>query len=223
MRRTIILFAMVVAVYSCGWGQSGILPPSNSIAVTDNAVSVLSNPAWLGIRPGTEAMLLFPYTDSTSSEDLGLLIKLGPLGFAGEFVQNDLEFYNRYTLGSGFNLGEDLFFGVSHSWYRVVDWQGSWNFGLGYRPLPFLSVGATAYDLNQPERADQKLNPTYGLAFAVRPFGHRLTLSGDFLFTKDESRNYGDEMDPRIRVEAMPLDGVRFMGEYQTDSKVFSV
>ncbi len=159
MKKCIILLLAIPLLASSIGAQSslpGLTLPSNSGAVTDNAISVLSNPAWLAARSGAEAFLMFPYINSTSSEDLGLLLKLGSLGFAGEFVHNDVEFYNRYTLGKGFKLGEGFYAGISHTWWRVVDWDASWNLGLGFRPLPFFSAGAAVFDLNQPNR----INPT---------------------------------------------------------------
>lgn len=222
---TIALFvflALVSSVRAQAISQ-GMTLPSNSVAVTDNALSVLSNPAWLGARSGAEALLLFPYTDSTTSEDMGLLVKLGSLGFAGEFVHNDLEFYNHYTLGQGFALGSGFYAGISHSWWRVVDWQGSWNLGLGYRPLPYLSAGTAAFDLNQPNRDGVDVNPSYSLALALRPLGDRWTLSGDLLLTKDGLHDYGEELDPHVRLEALPLDGIRLLADYYTDSKFFGI
>lgn len=212
-----ILFALV-----SGARAQGITLPSNSIAATDNVLTTITNPAWLGIRPGAELMLLFPYTDSTANQDMGLLVKLGPIGFSGEFVNNDLEFYNRYTLATGFELAKGFYLGGSYSWYRVVDWGGSWNLGFGCRPLPFASAGAVVYDLNQPSRSGAEVNPSYGLALALRPLGFRYTLSGDLLFTKTATHDYGRELDPRLRLEAMPLDGIRLVAEYQTDSQHFS-
>lgn len=221
MRKMILLMAIPLLV-SGARGQ-GIPLPSSSRAVTDNAISTLSNPAWLAARSGLETFLLVPHTDSTASEDLGLLVKLGTIGFAGEFVHNDFEFYNRYTLAKGIELGEGFYAGLSHTWYRVVDWQGSWNLGLGYRPLPFLSLGAAAYDLNQPNHGGEDINISYGLAVALRPWDHRWTISGDLLFQKTETSDYGDDLDPRIRLEAMPIDGIRLLGEYRTDSQFYSL
>ncbi len=221
MRKLSLVLAWFVA--ATGVLAQGVTLPSSSIAVTDDALSILTNPAWLGFRSGGELLLSFPYNDSSATEDLGLQIKLGPIGFSGEFVQNDLEFYNRYTFGMGFPLGSGFYAGVSYAWYRVVRWDGSWNFGLGYRPLPFLSVGGVALDFNQPNHAGNSIYPTYGLALALRPFGYRATLSGDLLFTKAAGSDYGDNLDPRLKLEMMPLDGVRLMGEYWTDSRYFGL
>ena len=62
-------------------------------------------------------------------------MKLGTLGFSGEFVHTDLDFYNRYTLAHGSKMFDGFYLGSSYSWYRVVDWEGSWNIGLGVRPV----------------------------------------------------------------------------------------
>ncbi len=219
--KKLLILGLLLTFFQSAWSQ-GIVYPSNSMATTDNALSTVTNPAWLGIRPGAEALLLFPYADSTSNEDLGLMVKLGSLGFSGEFVNSEPNMYNRYTLASGFELTQGLYMGLGYSWYRAVDWQGSWNLGLGCRPLPFLSAGAVAYDLNQPDRGGQQINASYGLALALRPLGYRLTLSGDLLFTKTATHDYGQELDPRLRLELMPVDGLRLVGEYHTDSQFFS-
>jgi hypothetical protein len=197
----------------------GLALPSYSAAVTDNAVSILSNPAWLGFRPGTETFLLHSYDDATISGDLGILVKLGSLGFAGEFIENELELYNRYTLAKGFEMPGGLYFGLSYTWYRAVDRAGNWNLGLGFRPLPYISAGITAFDVNEPVWDGVKHNTSYNLALAFRPFQHRLTLSGDLLLTKSSSYDYGEELDPLIRLEYQPLDGIWLMGEYRTESE----
>jgi protease IV len=222
--KNIITLSMIILLFCGSVGSQNVTLPSTSAAVTDNGLSILSNPAWLGYRDhSADLSFYFPYNDSSSSQDLGLLVKLGGLGFAGEFVNNDLAFYNRYTLGAGFPLGEGLYFGFSRNWYRVVDWQGSWNVGMGFRPFNFLSAGAAVNDLNQPDRNGININPSYALAAALRPLGDRFTLSADLLFTKDAARSYGDSLDPVIRLEAMPLDGIRLTGEYRTDSKFFGL
>lgn len=216
------LFVLLIG-YSTGIAQ-GITLPSNSAAVTDDAISTLSNPAWLAARSGAELFLISSYTDATTfatDDEMGIIIKLGKIGFAGEFVNNGRDFYNKYTLSSGTKLSEGFYLGSSFNWYRVEDWEGGWNIGLGIRPLPFISAGAVAWDINRPVRNNVKLNPSYDLALALRPIGHRFTLSGDLLLTKDENHDYGEELDPRVRIEAMPVDGVKLMAEVLTDSKYY--
>ncbi|RJP73689.1 MAG: signal peptide peptidase SppA [Candidatus Zixiibacteriota bacterium] len=218
--RKLLVFLLLLILAGSTWAQ-GITLPSTSIAVTDNALSTRVNPAWLGARSGVEAFFLVPY-DSTGDEDFGLAVKLGPLGFTGDWVTNDQQQFNRYEIGLGLPFSRFFHFGVSKSWYRAVDWEGSWNLGLGFRPLPFISAGAVAYDLNRPLREGVELYPTYGAGLAVRPFGYRLTLSGDLLFTKSTTHDYGDELDPLLRLEAVPIDGLRLTGEYRTDSQIFA-
>jgi len=220
--RKFLLIAILLSVPSLALAQ-GLQLPSNSIAVTDNVLSVISNPALLGARPGAEMMLMFPYTDDTFDEDRGLLIKLGSLGFGAEFAQNDTFSFNRYTLSSGHKLTKGIYFGGGYSWYRMQDWEGSWNAGFGFRPLPFVSFGAVANDINRPDRDGSVLEPSYGMALALRPFGWRYTLSADLQLTKSDDHDYGDHLDPLIRLEAQPMDGIRLIGEYRTDSEFFGL
>jgi protease-4 len=221
MKRFVLLLSLIFV--TSGLYAQGLVLPSTSDAVTDNVLSTVSNPAWLGYRHGGEMLFAFPYTDSTSSEDLGVLLKFGSFGFAGEFADNEAQNFNKYTIAHGSKLGSGFYFGTSFSWYRVVDWEGSWNFGLGYRPLPFLSAGLVARDINQPNRNGVELEPSYSLALALRPFGDRWTVSGDVLFTKDATHNYGDELDPLIRIEGLPWDGIRLVGEYRIDSEAYGI
>jgi protease-4 len=206
--------------------------PSSSISVTDDALATRVNPAFLGFRGGVEAYFLYPYLtgqDSITNNSMGLAIKLGGLGFTGEFANDGPQHFNRYTLGSGFSLGSGLYFGLSHEWYRVVDWQSSWNVGLGYRPLPFLSLGSVIYDLNEPNRNGVNTYRSYGASLAVRPIGHRLTLAGDVLFTKRASvagqggYDYGDNLDPRLLADLSLFDGFRLTGDYRFKSKYLGI
>ncbi|TKJ39691.1 signal peptide peptidase SppA [candidate division LCP-89 bacterium B3_LCP] len=220
MKKIITILSIMLLIVSVS-GQSVTLP-SNSAAVTDNAVSIFSNPAWLGVRSGMELSALMPYNDATTSRDRAVLVKLGQLGFAGEFVKNDIELYNRYTLAHGFDLGGGLYAGMAHHWYRAIDRPGSWDIGIGYRPFPFLSAGAVAFDVNEPTWNGMRSNASYNLALALRPFGYRWTLSGDVLLTESTNHSYGEELDPRIRFEAIPFDGIRLLGEYRTESAMLS-
>ncbi|HEX7344607.1 MAG TPA: signal peptide peptidase SppA [bacterium] len=220
--RKILLLAILLSFHSLALAQ-GLQLPSNSIAITDNVLSVISNPALLGARPGAEMMLIFPYSDDTFNEDRGLLLKFGSLGFGAEFAQNDSFSFNRYTLSSGHELAKGIYFGGGYSWYRAQDWEGSWNAGFGFRPLPFVSFGAVANDFNRPDRDGSVLEPSYGMALALRPFGWRYTLSADLLLTKAEDHDYGDNLDPLLRLEAQPMDGIRLIGEYRTDSEFFGL
>ncbi len=226
MKRSIFAVVAIVIMANFSYAQTpplGLTLPSTSISVTDNVFSTLSNPAWLGYRKDLELLLAFPYTDSTSSENLGIFVKLGPVGFSGEFVNDGAVPYNKYTIAHGKELGAGFYLGSSYTWYRVVDWQGSFNLGLGYRPLPFISAGATIYDLNQPDHTGVELDPSYGLSLALRPINERLTISGDVLFTRNADHDYGENLDPILRVEALPLDGLRLTGEYRTDSRRFGL
>jgi len=222
MKKITALICLCLVAVSLASAQ-GLSPrltlPTSSIATTDNVLSTISNPAWLGYPNDAELLFGIPYNDENSSDKSVLMIKLGSLGFSGEFNNNGPAPYNRYTIATGSELGAGFYLGISRSWFKAVDWQGSWNVGLGYRPLPFLSAGAAVFDLNQPDVNNTQLEPTYGLSLALRPFDYRLTVAGDLLFTQDETHDYGEELDPIIRLEAIPAAGIRLTGEYRTDSQ----
>ena len=128
--------------------------PSNSVAVSDDALATFFNPVGLGIVLGFNLYYLRTY-DSDPGGDDALFVSTLKTGFSMEFAnaEDDIDFA-RYTLSSGSRRGRSLYWGTSYSWMNSDDDEdydkfSSWSLGLIFR-RQYFSFGAIARDLNRP-------------------------------------------------------------------------
>ena len=157
--------------------------PSNSVAVSDDALATFFNPAGLGVGRGFNLYYLRTYDNDPGGDD-ALFVSTLKTGFSMEFAnaEDDIDFA-RYTLSSGSRLGRSLYWGTGYSWMNSDDDEdydkfSSWSLGLMFRRRYF-SFGAIARDLNRPRLRGQKLGRTYDFGLAFRPGTSRLTFSVD--------------------------------------------
>jgi len=240
LKKLILSIMVVIVVFGCGWGQlSEINLPSGSAATVDNAFSLRVNPAGLAYWRGAELFAL-TYAGSGAYERNGAIYgKLWRMGFGAEFMDEAYYRYNRYYFGMGFELGYGLKAGFSYDWYRHIDIDGEWNFGLLFRPSNYLSFGAAAHNINgarvnaeiapSPDitlggsgmPVDGKFHTRYDFGAAVRFYGDRITLSADFSLLKDQFNDYGDSLDWRFRADLKPLEGVDLSFDYFPEVEYF--
>jgi len=233
MKKFIVLgiICVLLGMSTSGLSQSftgsnlTVAPPnllgamSPPVAVTDNALAGVRNPAGLAIRDGMDLFLLFPYDYRDFTNDVGLYLRLGSLGFATEWVRRGNLDYERYMLGNGFKFAPGVYFGVNYSWYRGYNHKGSWGLGLTGHPCQFFSLAAVIDDANEPlvNGAIQQARYTFGLA--VRPMTDRLTLAADAGLFATSTMGYGDRIDWNFRIEAEPINGIHISGNYRPKTK----
>jgi protease-4 len=157
-----------------------------SLVGTDDALAVLSNPAALAVRPGSEFFAIYNFRSVPWSEFLTnttFLAKAGPLAAYWEPKPS------RYgiALGTG---GSGFYTGVR---FRR-DSLSRWDLSALARPVKQVSFGATWNDVNHDWGR-------LGLGAAVRPIGNRLTLFGEtYVITPFR---------PMAGFEAEPVDGLK--------------
>src|SRR5690606_27447564 len=90
----------------------------------------------------------------------------------------------RTSLGLAFG-GPQLAFGIA--WRHLstdedpaLDGMDTWDAGFVFRPGSWLSVGGLVTAFNGPSFPGNQLPRLYTAGVGLRPFGHRLTLAGDF-------------------------------------------
>ncbi len=247
MKRTagVFLLVIVVMLFASNWASAqgfnlpGVPPtffslPQHSVAATDGSLSILANPAGLGISNGSSTMLMLPYQKETQFGDWGFALKDDGFGFSAEVFNHDDINQRRYTWGLG--GGDDGFYmGFGYSWTTGIDRKNNWDFGVLSRPMRCVSFGAVARGINQPEINGEKSNVGYDLGLAFRPlapfgpignnYGDRLTISADFnlrrfdetdIFTEE---GYFDEMGMKIGVQAVILPGIVAHVDYLPEVK----
>ena len=190
--------------------------PSNSVAVSDDALATFFNPAGLGTGRRFNLYYLRSYQSDPVGDD-AFFISTAKGGFGMEFANAgyDIDF-NRYTLSSGGRLSGSLYWGTGYSWVNSDDEDydrlSSLSLGLMFRRR-YLSVGAVGRDLNRPRFRGQKLGRIYDFGVALRPSTSRITFSVDARKVEDI-----DGVHFSCALEVRPIKGFTLRGNLNEDS-----
>ena len=189
--------------------------PTNSVAMSDDALSTFFNPAGLGASRALNLYYLRTYHSDYPGDDAVFLSAPGG-GFSMEFANgpDDIDF-TRYSLSAGRHFGSALYWGTSYSWInsddKDYDKYKSISVGLMYR-RSFFSIGAIGRDLNRPKLNNQKIGPIYDFGLAIRPGTWRTTLSVDMQKVQEVPG-----LDFSYAVEVRPIRELMFRGTYNSD------
>lgn len=209
MRRPKII--IIAALLSLALSQpTGATPktqtplPSNSVAVSDDSLATVFNPAGLAVNRGFNFYYLRTYSGASTGDD-AFFVSSPTVGIGIEFASapSSVDF-TRYTLSSGSPLLGSLYWGTGYSWINSdeesYDEFSSLSLGLMLRRRYF-SLGFVARDLNRPKLFDK--NRTYDFGLAIRPRTWRTTLSFDIRKTENVK---GVDLD--YAVELRPVQAV---------------
>ena len=189
--------------------------PTNSVAMSDDALATFFNPAGLGTNRALNLYYLRTYRSDTPGDD-AFFISAPSSGFGMEFVNapNDIDF-TRYSLAAGQHLGNGLYWGTNYSWINsdneTYDKYKSLSIGLMYRRR-FFSIGGIGRDLNRPTLLNQKVPRIYDMGIALRPGTWRTTFSFDVRKTQDIR-----ELDLSYGLEIRPIRELILRGTYNSD------
>ena len=188
--------------------------PSNSVAVSDNALATFFNPAGLGAGQRSFNFHYLRASESDFGTDDAFFISAAKAGFGMEFATGeDGTDFNRHTLSSG--IGPSIYWGTGYSWInsddQAYDKLTSWSLGLMFRRR-YLSAGIVARDLNRPHFHGEKLGRTYDFGMAIRPSTSRVTLSVD---ARKAEKVKG--LDFNFAVEARPFRWMTLRGSLNND------
>jgi len=223
MLRSIIIISISILVSINVCADTNLLPkavflPSYSVAVSDDAIATVFNPAGLAIKRGTNAYYFHTFSGKTGGDN-AFFISLSSMGFGVEYINPGPLKFTKYTLSDGAKLFNGMYLGTSYSWFNSADDDydslSSWDMGLLYRPADSLSIGLVARNLNRPDFNGVDTDRTYDLALALRPYNNRLTFSIDAVFQEDRSAR---DANITYAVEYEPVDGMTFRGSYGRDS-----
>ena len=228
MLKSVLILSVFILIGTNIWADTNLLPktvllPSASIAVSDDAMATIFNPAGLGVKGGMNGYYFHTFSGKTGGDNAFFMSSSG-FGFGAEFADPGSVKYTRYTLADGMKLSDGLYLGSSYSWFssknEEYDALSSWNVGFLYRPSRFLSTGLVARNLNRSGfdskgtgRRDST-DRTYDLSLAIRPYTNRMTFSVDAEF--QESCKIRDAK-VVYAVECEPIDGITLRGSYDND------
>ncbi len=204
--------------------SSSVVAGVSSVAINDDGTALFVNPA------GIDRSVPWSYFLSWSAEQLGqsnlgaIALTGGPFGIGYQQIRPlGQSRADRLTFALGGATLEPLSAGiraVRESW-RIPGSHPSawrWDAGLLWRPARFLSVGATANDLNQDRLLiDGPIyHRSYTLGLGVRPLSHaqgsRLTLFADLSGAENQVWKRSSFLLGGIQVE--PIPGLELSGGF---------
>lgn len=173
-----------------------------SVAVADDARAVPLNPAGLAVDHGFNGYITSFTREFGGRKDVHAYFDTPMGGFGYDWARtydNNLPLNrraSRFTWALGLPVSRAFGLGVSVNRLAASKpyLTSAWAFDAGMlaRPIPYLSLGLTANNLNEPRflRTDQ--SRYYVAGIGVRPVWERLTLSGDAYWREgDEASDIG--------------------------------
>jgi len=233
------VLAMSAALLLCAVAANGQfvedvwMREGGSVAVVDDASSVFINPAGLGMYAESNAW----GTISMVGDDVarfGGAMKFGGLGvgFRRDFLWRGADdglrpgddAVDTAVVGLAFGAGRVWSIGFDYRWIRPDfggrERVGTWDAGLLMRPTTWLSIGAAARNISEPDYGFLSgasrdgccccsSTMSYTAGVAVRPAGDRVTLMLDGSVPSDQDL---DQTTLYAGLEAAVLDGVTLRG-----------
>ncbi len=226
----VVLFSVTASatLLSDSW-----LRGASSVALNDDATAIFVNPAGLGMYDESGYYSSCTMVGEEFS-DYRLALKGPGIGFGysrsqmweptadgdGSALLPGDNTFDTFVVGMALGGFRKFAIGFDYRWFRPDFGDalktGTWDVGIMYRPVDFLSLGGTVTNLSEPEIFGEVAAPiTYTAGLAVRPIGNRLTLMAD------ASVADGQDIEDALYtagLEAEFIDGVVLRGSVQSFS-----
>lgn len=176
-------FSLLLSVSAIGFESLPL-----SVATTDDALSVLYNPAGFAFERGPNLCYLQLIDPDDYFKRSGIALQGGTGGlYLG---------LKPFSVGSGlgFEVSSGMGIGLAYHWLK--DEPARLGAGLLWRPRGILSLGGRYDGLNRPRNEREA-----AVGLALRPFGDRFCLSLDGVWANDS-------LTPWLGGEFEPLDGL---------------
>jgi protease-4 len=209
--------AQPVAVGGDDLSRGTTLAPGG-VATTDEATSLIYNPAGLGRSGRFNAWYVHERSNARGQDNDSLFASVSAMGAIGLGVAEEWlrpvggPARGRTILGG--SLGPSaLSAGFAVSWFRGGPVEGltSLDLGLQSRPLRWLALGATVRNLNTPGNSQTVLGREWTVGAGFRPFGERLTVGIDWVAA--EARPVAQSR-LQYTVQATVLSGLQVLGGF---------
>lgn len=155
------------------------IPGGTFVSLTDDQ-GLFANPAGLSAFDSKGGLFSYEYSEKVHQLQLGF--NLSSLGFSFDYKTDQKGFDESYWhLTHSFSLfNRTIFWGHRLTAFRSADFNGtsmSYSPGLLWRPLSFLSMGFTSYNLGQVNSEKIKRIQNFGAAFQL---GEKVIIGYDF-------------------------------------------
>ncbi|MDP8221205.1 MAG: signal peptide peptidase SppA [Candidatus Stygibacter frigidus] len=208
-----LLFLMISSIMLAQEDHLRYLP----IAETDDFWSPLLNPAALGFGNSNGfAYVGEDHEGEMTNEYYSLFFNMDNLSYVFERDGRTPQTADRHTLAMGESIfSPNFYFGLKYDWKNKYFRDGKWGVSGLWRPVNYISMAGTAYDLENDDK-------DYRLGLSLRPLGNyeklsrKLCISGDMLYAAGEDAEYTWQK-PIITVSTEPVSGVFLSGSYDLE------
>lgn len=176
-------FSVLVTVSALGFE-----PLPLSVATTDDALSIIYNPAGFAFGRGPNLSYLQLIERDAHFKQAGVAFQAG---MGGLYLG-----LKPFSIGSGLGVEISSGMGLGFDYHWFKEEPARIGAGMIWRPWGFLSLGGRYDGLNRPKAEREP-----GVGLALRPFGDRFTLSIDGVWVRDS-------LLPRLGLELEPFDGL---------------
>lgn len=223
--KTIKLCAILLFVFSwSAFGEQYFPAVEGGVATSDNATSLLVNPAGLGVGGGVNLSFSQSVEDSLiCNSRFYLKVPIFSFHYQRYKLTDNLK-QSRFSFGWGTSfLLESLFSGFSLNWYRLNQGEDKKGFsldsGIMWRPNSLISLGFVTRNLTEPVFGGHKLSRSYTFGVGFRPATDRITASLDLTHVED---TLWEDIGVRVGLDFEPLKGIHLLADVDRD-KNFSV
>lgn len=166
-----------------------------SVASTDDALSIFSNPAGLATSRDFNFYYLYNFTDEKFLDKETFVAQIGHIGLSYADPKD-------FRIGVGSKFSDEFYLGTN---YRKFGNAHFWDAGAIIRPIRQLSLGITTQSIGQRTRNQ------YTVGIGVRPLSNRYTITCDVYV---DSVNWKK---PLVGLELEPINGIELIGKINTD------
>ena len=185
------MFSIILSVFIIS--STPLMPLS--VATTDDALTVYTNPAGLATNRDFNFYYLYNFTNNESFWDKQTFVgQIGTLGFSYCDLRD-------YRISAATKFSDGFFFGTT---YRKSDGNHFWDAGVIIRPIRQVSVGGLMQSIGQ------KVNHQYLVGIGIRPLSNRYTITCDAYLDSASWKK------PSFGLELEPINGIEIKGKINT-------
>jgi len=218
----ILTVLLVSPVFSAPW--NGGIELGTSVANAYGSRSLFTNPAAIAFEKelnGSGLLTSFTYGSTYNSQsEFSLASSYNFIGVGYEKLYQEGDSYSRYQLGLSYALSPEIFWGTrltaTTSIVSSLSGKLSWDFGVQYRPFRYLSVGALATELNQPNLGGIKSPINYTFGVVIRPLNW-ITLTTDL---ETPSNEFFKRVGYQTTLALEPIPGLTLSSGYQKEQRL---
>jgi len=204
--------------------------PVDSVATTEDTVSLFNNPAGLSHHPNQFSFFYGWLGDNTSNSFSSIaafsFLTLGydSMDFYDATLNKNVDL-KRFSLAYSSYIYKPIFsWGFNNTWFfsdnSTYDNLSNLSFGLQARPFRILAAGLSFKNINQPAYNGKDLETRVIAGLALRPLGKFITLAADFELL---GYNAQDQIPIQLSVKTILPMNVFVHSKYELQSKDFTI